>query len=127
MSTTYGKWEVEALQYGLVVRRKVTREAWPLGFHWKRERWELAPYDGGAPHRLCRVLNGEPEPAPPEVKLSDFRNAFLSDEYRFSTEALKAELVRRDAETLWYLSERDRRSGTNRRKPVRAAKKGRGK
>lgn len=85
---TYGKWEV----IGIDVRRKVTTDTYPLGFHRHTETWERCGGQGD-PARMCRVLNHEPEPT---VTLRDRR--WIDGPYVFSTEALKAELQRRKRE-----------------------------
>lgn len=110
MSTTYGKWQVVELgndrgtsDYWL----KRTVRSTIFGF--VRESVEFQFHAGVDIARLCRVLNNEPEPTPPEPKLDDRQpmacpplhdgiNHIPPSPYRFPTEALRAELARREAE-----------------------------
>lgn len=110
MSTTYGKWETFVSEVYIPQLRKkvpalaVRRLVRTVGlFGVVRERWqEFCPDAGVGAARLCRVLNGESEPEP---KLDEWRcrsvqhhdgSIETSNGYRFSTEAMKAELARRE-------------------------------
>ena len=76
--------------------RGIGRKVVTQWFGFTRETWEkMRRPSGGWPQdipRFLRALNEEPEP---EVKLSDGGRV---SPYRFSTDALKAELARREKE-----------------------------